>query len=51
MFSRNIVTLLGEFVGKDGSVTLDFANDVVGPSTVTHAGEVVNERVRQTLTS
>ena len=32
---------------KDGTLNLDFSNDVVGPSTVTHAGEVVNERVKQ----
>jgi NAD(P) transhydrogenase subunit alpha len=49
MYSKNIVTLLGEFVGKEGQLALDFANDVVGPSTLTHGGEVKNERVRQTL--
>ena len=49
MYSRNIVTLLGEVIGDDGELALDFENDVVGPATVTHAGEVRNERVRQTL--
>ncbi|MDA0328929.1 MAG: Re/Si-specific NAD(P)(+) transhydrogenase subunit alpha [Gemmatimonadetes bacterium] len=49
MYSKNIVTLLGEFLSKDGTVTLDFENDVVGPATVTHAGEVRNERVRSAL--
>ncbi len=49
MYSRNIVTLVGEFVGKDGQLALDFANDVVGPSTLTHGGEVKNERVRQAI--
>jgi NAD(P) transhydrogenase subunit alpha len=49
MYSRNIVTLVGELIGEGGELTLDFENDVVGPSTVTHAGEVRNERVRQTL--
>ena len=48
MYSKNIVTLVGEFVGEEG-VALDFENDVVGPATVTHGGEVRNERVRQTL--
>ena len=51
MYSRNIVTLVAEFVDKEGSVNLDFANDVVGPSTVTHAGEIVNERVKQAMAS
>ena len=37
------------FIDKEGTLNLDFENDVVGPSTVTHAGEVVNERVAATL--
>ncbi|HSG09671.1 MAG TPA: Re/Si-specific NAD(P)(+) transhydrogenase subunit alpha [Longimicrobiales bacterium] len=50
MYSKNIVTLVGEFVDmKEGTLNLDFSNDVVGPSTVTHAGEVVNERVKQAM--
>ena len=50
MYSKNVVTLLGELVGESGHIELDFENDVVGPATVTHAGEVRNERVRETLT-
>jgi len=49
MYSKNITTLLGEFVDKEGKVALDFENDVIGPATVTHAGEVKNERVRQAM--
>jgi NAD(P) transhydrogenase subunit alpha len=49
MYSKNITTLLAEFVDKEGNVALDFENDVVGPATVTHAGEVKNERVRQAM--
>jgi H+-translocating NAD(P) transhydrogenase subunit alpha len=49
MYSKNIVTLLSEFVDDEGALNLDFENDVVGPSTVTHAGEVSNERVRASL--
>jgi NAD(P) transhydrogenase subunit alpha len=49
MYSKNITTLLAEFVGEGGAVTLDFENDVIGPATVTHGGEVKNERVRQAL--
>lgn len=48
MYSKNIVTLVLEFVTEDG-VALDFENDVIGPSTVTHGGEVRNERVRASL--
>jgi NAD(P) transhydrogenase subunit alpha len=49
MYSKNIATLLAEFVDKEGNVALDLENDVVGPATVTHAGEVKNERVRQAM--
>ena len=49
MYSKNITTLLAEFVGEEGAVALDFENDVIGPATVTHAGEVKNERVNQAL--
>jgi NAD(P) transhydrogenase subunit alpha len=46
MYSKNVVTLVGEFVGEEGALALDFENDVVGPATVTHQGEIRNERVR-----
>jgi NAD(P) transhydrogenase subunit alpha len=49
MYSKNIVTLVSEFIGEEGAVELDFENDVIGPSTVTHAGEVRNERVQASL--
>ena len=48
MYSKNIVTLVSEFIGDEG-IALDFENDVIGPATVTHAGEVKNERVRAAL--
>ena len=49
MYSKNIVTLLNEFIGEEGAIELDFENDVVGPSTVTHQGEIVNERVKDAV--
>jgi NAD(P) transhydrogenase subunit alpha len=51
MYSKNIVTLVGEFVDKEGVLNLDFDNDVVGPSTVTHQGEIVNDRVKEAAAS
>ena len=51
MYSKNIVTLISEFLGADGELQLDFENDVVGPSTVTHGGEVRNERVQSAMQS
>jgi len=49
MYSKNLVTLVSEFIGDDGSFVLDFENDVIGPATVTHAGEIRNERVRSAV--
>ena len=49
MYSKNIVTLISEFIGDEGAIELDFDNDVVGPSTVTHQGEIVNERVKEAV--
>jgi len=51
MYSKNIVTLVSELIGEEGRIELDFENDVIGPSTVTHQGEVTNERVRSTLSA
>ncbi len=50
MYSKNITTLVSEFL-SEGALTLDFENDVIGPATVTHAGEVRNERIREALGS
>jgi H+-translocating NAD(P) transhydrogenase subunit alpha len=49
MYSKNIVTLLREMLDEDGNISLDFENDVIGPATVTHAGEVRNERVKASV--
>jgi NAD(P) transhydrogenase subunit alpha len=46
MYSKNIVTLVQEFLDNEGGVALDFENDVIGPATVTHQGEIRSERVR-----
>jgi len=39
MYSRNVNTLLAEML-DGGQLKIDLDNDVVGPSTVTHAGEI-----------
>ena len=38
MYSRNVIALVEELL-DDGEVRMDLENDVIGPSTVTHAGE------------
>ena len=49
MYSKNVVTLVGEFIGEGGTLALDFENDVIGPATVTHEGQIRNDRVRTVL--
>jgi NAD(P) transhydrogenase subunit alpha len=39
LYSRNVLSLLLS-IAKGGEVTLDLADDVVGPTLLTHAGEV-----------
>jgi NAD(P) transhydrogenase subunit alpha len=48
LYSRNITAFLTPMI-KDGQLTIDMNDDVVGPSCVTHKGEVVNKRVAALL--
>ena len=48
LYSRNITAFLTPLI-KDGQLNIDMADDVVGPSCVTHNGEVVNQRVAAAL--
>ncbi|MGD8699127.1 MAG: NAD(P) transhydrogenase subunit alpha, partial [Gemmatimonadales bacterium] len=48
LYARNITSLFAEFV-KDGELNLDFEDEVISGSCVTHNGEVVNERVKALL--
>ena len=49
MFSKNTWTFLKEMVTTERDLVVDLSNDVVGPTCLTHQGEVRNERVRQQL--
>jgi NAD(P) transhydrogenase subunit alpha len=48
LYSRNVTAFLGLLI-KDGELNIDMNDDVVGPSCVTHAGQVVNSRVATAL--
>lgn len=48
LYSRNVTAFLSELI-KDGELVVDLNNDVVGPSCVTHDGQVVNQRVASSL--
>lgn len=59
MYARNIATLLLEMVKQEGAddaaktpaLDLDFDNDILGPSCLTHGGEVRHEATRDRITA
>ncbi len=48
LYSRNITAFLSPLI-KNGQLHIDMNDDVVGPSCVTHQGQVVNQRVAAAL--
>ena len=50
LYSRNVTSFLSLLI-KDGQLQIDLNDDVVGPSCVTHAGKVVNQRVAANIES
>jgi NAD(P) transhydrogenase subunit alpha len=49
LYSRNVTAFLSQLI-KNGELFVDLNDDVVGPSCVTHDGQVVNQRVAAALT-
>jgi NAD(P) transhydrogenase subunit alpha len=48
LYSRNVTAFLTPLI-KNGELQLDMNDDVVGPSCVTHQGQIVNQRVASLL--
>ncbi|HET6892040.1 MAG TPA: hypothetical protein VFH31_13135, partial [Pyrinomonadaceae bacterium] len=48
MYSRNVTSFLSLLI-KEGELKIDLTDDVIGPSCVTHQGQVVNQHLRTTL--
>ena len=48
LYSRNVTSFLSLLI-KEGALNIDMSDDIVGPSCVTHAGQVVNSRVAPAL--
>jgi NAD(P) transhydrogenase subunit alpha len=48
LYSRNVTAFLSLII-KDGDLSIDMNDDVVGPSCVTHQGKIVNSRVAAML--
>ena len=47
--TKNITNLL-QYLVKDGEMNLDFADDIISSTCVTHAGEICNQRIRDLVT-
>jgi NAD(P) transhydrogenase subunit alpha len=50
LYARNVANLLLHLV-KDGSIVLDFEDEITKGSCVTYGGEIVNERAKQMVTA
>lgn len=48
LYSRNVTAFLSPLI-KDGNLQINMNDDVVGPSCVTHQGQVMNKRVAASL--
>lgn len=48
LYSRNVTAFLSLLI-KDGELSINMEDDVVGPSGVTHQGQIVNSRVAAAL--
>jgi NAD(P) transhydrogenase subunit alpha len=49
MYAKNLQMLLQLLVSKDGSLNLDFADDILDSACVTHGGEIRNQRIKSAL--
>ncbi len=51
LFARNVLALLDLFVGEDGSLQLDFEDEIVKGACVTRDGEIVNAGAKAAVES
>lgn len=47
MYSKNVLNFLKLIIDKDGGLNLNFEDDLVKGTCITHGGSIVNERVQQ----
>lgn len=44
LYAKNLENLLGLLIAEDGSVAVDFEDDILAAACITHGGEIRNER-------
>jgi NAD(P) transhydrogenase subunit alpha len=49
MYARNLSAFLGLLISKEGTLALNFEDEIIKGTCVTHEGRVVHERVRQVI--
>jgi len=49
VYAKNVLNFLKLIIDKDGGVNLNFEDDIVKGTAITHGGQIVNERVATTL--
>lgn len=47
MYGRNLMNFLKLMLQKDGSFKIDFADDLIKGTCITHEGEIVSDRIKQ----
>jgi H+-translocating NAD(P) transhydrogenase subunit alpha len=49
MFGKNVLNFLKLLIGKEGELLLNFGDDIVKGTCITHQGEIYNERVKSVI--
>lgn len=49
MFGKNVLNFLALIIGEEGELNLNFEDDIVQQTCITHQGELYNDRVRQIM--
>jgi NAD(P) transhydrogenase subunit alpha len=49
MYSKNIQNLLALLIGKDGALNLDFGDEIIAGTTITHGGQVVHKATQERM--
>ncbi len=49
MFGKNVLNFMKLIIGKEGELNLNFDDDIVKGTCITHKGEVYNERVKSII--
>jgi NAD(P) transhydrogenase subunit alpha len=49
LYSRNVVNLLNLLIGRDGKLNLDFNDEIIAGTCITHDGRIINKQVQAAL--